>query len=183
MHGNPTFIPHSVLTAYSGASCRRLSSSIGPSEARCWICRACSVALATRKPRYRDTCRIPSSAALNFASVCAKARVIALLPAISSVRPQPSREQADSIHMKCQPASRTPRSSCAGDTFSTDIHSVANSFIFRCRPSGNRHSVRRKIAGGLTTSRCRIFPHSPVHQRNPLPGNSAQLQEKSDDLD
>jgi hypothetical protein len=39
--------------------------------------------------------------------------------------------QADSIHIKCQPVSRTARSSCAGAAFSTDIHAPSNGFCFR----------------------------------------------------
>jgi hypothetical protein len=84
-------------------------SSSELNEALCCICRACSVTLAMWSPRYPETRAEPSSAALNFVGVSVRPRAIDRAIAASSVRPQPKRDQADSIHVKCQPASRNPQ--------------------------------------------------------------------------
>jgi len=93
--------------------------------------------------QYRETRTLPSSAALNRSGLCDKARVIARWVAASSVRPQPSREQDDSIHIKCHPASRTAKSGVAGAVFSTNIHALSNGTCLRFSPVGRVQPARR----------------------------------------
>lgn len=141
------------------------------SEALRCMCRACSVALATWSPRYLETRTEPNSAALNLAGVWIRAQVTARAIADCSVVPHPRREQACSIHMKCHPASRTARSSCAGAAFSTDIHLSSKCFCFRWSPFGKTQPTRRKITGGFTTSVCRLS-RCQEHGQRPGPGRS-----------
>lgn len=170
----------SNLTVYPGASSRMVISSIEPSDAHSCMCRVCDVALATWTPRRCETCTISSSAALNLPDVCFKTRTIARVVAVSSVRPQPRREQADWIHMKCHPASRTATSSSADAAFSTHIHASSNGRCFRRSPSGSAHPTRRKIVGVFTMIAFRIFLRSPEYRESHRPGHSALHQGKSD---